>query len=70
LVAQSRNCHTSRWVRHRSFGDWVTQFAKYEADSIVLFVANSPVMSFFYHYEAPEYRQSPKQGRRTESSTP
>ena len=25
------------------------KFAKYEADSIVPFVANSPLMSFFYH---------------------
>lgn len=33
------------------------KFAKYEADSIVPFVANSPLMSFFYHYSAPEYRQ-------------
>ncbi|MBV8549868.1 MAG: YkgB family protein [Acidobacteriaceae bacterium] len=32
------------------------KFAKYEADSIVPFVANSPVMSFFYHHRAPEYR--------------
>lgn len=29
----------------------------YEADGIVPFVANSPVMSFFYEYDAPEYRQ-------------
>src|SRR5215469_14212225 len=32
------------------------KFAKYEADSIVPFVANSPLMSFFYHHPAPEYR--------------
>jgi uncharacterized membrane protein YkgB len=32
------------------------KFAKYEADSIVPFVANSPFMSFFYHHPAPEYR--------------
>jgi uncharacterized membrane protein YkgB len=32
------------------------KFAKYEADSIVPFVANSPLMSFFYHHRAPEYR--------------
>ena len=31
--------------------------APYEADGIVPFVANSPVMSFFYAYDAPEYRQ-------------
>ncbi|NOJ79626.1 DUF417 family protein [Myxococcus xanthus] len=31
--------------------------AEYEADGIVPFVANSPVMSFVYAYEAPEYRQ-------------
>ncbi|HEY0840996.1 MAG TPA: DUF417 family protein [Vulgatibacter sp.] len=31
--------------------------AEYEADGIVPFVANSPVMSFFYAYDAPEYRQ-------------
>lgn len=30
--------------------------APYEADGIVPFVANSPVMSFFYEYEAPAYR--------------
>lgn len=28
----------------------------YEADGIVPFVANSPVMNFFYEYPAPEYR--------------
>ncbi|NOK04423.1 MULTISPECIES: DUF417 family protein [Myxococcus] len=31
--------------------------AEYEADGIVPFVANSPVMSFVYAYDAPEYRQ-------------
>ena len=31
------------------------KFAKYEAEGIVPLVANSPVMSFFYHYPAPEY---------------
>jgi uncharacterized membrane protein YkgB len=29
----------------------------YEADGIVPFVANSPLMSFFYSKEAPEYRE-------------
>jgi uncharacterized membrane protein YkgB len=29
----------------------------YEADGIVPFVANSPVMSFFYSKDAPEYKQ-------------
>ncbi len=29
---------------------------QYEADGIVPFVANSPFMSFFYHKEAPEYK--------------
>ena len=29
---------------------------QYEADGIVPFVANSPLMSFFYAKEAPEYR--------------
>jgi uncharacterized membrane protein YkgB len=29
---------------------------KYEADGIVPFVANSPVMNFFYKYPAPEYK--------------
>lgn len=29
---------------------------KYEADGIVPFVANSPLMSFFYKYPAPEYQ--------------
>ena len=33
------------------------KFANYEADGIVPLVANSPVMSFFYHYPAPDYRQ-------------
>jgi len=32
------------------------KFAKYEADSIVPLVANSPLMSFFYHHPAPEYQ--------------
>jgi uncharacterized membrane protein YkgB len=32
------------------------KFAPYEADSIVPLVANSPLMSFFYHRPAPEYR--------------
>lgn len=29
---------------------------EYEADGIVPFVANSPTMSFFYKYPAPEYK--------------
>ena len=33
------------------------KFANYEAEGIVPLVANSPLMSFFYHYPAPEYRQ-------------
>ena len=33
------------------------KFADYEADGIVPLVANSPLMSFFYHYPAPDYRQ-------------
>jgi reactive chlorine resistance protein C len=32
------------------------KFANYEADGIVPLVANSPLMSFFYHHPAPEYR--------------
>jgi uncharacterized membrane protein YkgB len=32
------------------------KFANYEADGIVPLVANSPVMSFFYHHPTPEYR--------------
>jgi reactive chlorine resistance protein C len=32
------------------------KFTDYEAEGIVPFVANSPVMSFFYHYPAPQYR--------------
>jgi uncharacterized membrane protein YkgB len=32
------------------------KFARYEAEGIVPLVANSPLMSFFYHYPAPEYR--------------
>jgi len=35
----------------------------YEAEGIVPFVANSPLMNFFYHRPAPEYReQSPAGG--------
>lgn len=30
---------------------------QYEADGIVAFVANSPMMSFFYTKEAPEYKE-------------
>src|ERR1700757_2685393 len=44
---------------------WIggVKFADYEADGIVPLVANSPLMSFFYHYPAPEYRQySNKEG--------
>jgi reactive chlorine resistance protein C len=33
------------------------KFANYEADGIVPLVANSPLMSFFYRYPAPDYRQ-------------
>jgi uncharacterized membrane protein YkgB len=32
------------------------KFVQYEADGIVPLVANSPLMSFFYHHPAPEYR--------------
>ena len=32
------------------------KFANYEADSIVPLVANSPLMKFFYHHPALEYR--------------
>ena len=32
------------------------KFADYEADGIVPLVANSPFMSFLYHYPTPEYR--------------
>jgi uncharacterized membrane protein YkgB len=32
------------------------KICKYEADGIVPFVANSPFMSFFYHYPAPDYK--------------
>jgi uncharacterized membrane protein YkgB len=32
------------------------KFANYEAEGIVPLVAHSPVMSFFYHHPAPEYR--------------
>ncbi|HZZ81203.1 MAG TPA: DUF417 family protein [Gemmataceae bacterium] len=31
--------------------------ARYEADGIVHFVANSPFMNFFYAFPAPEYKQ-------------
>jgi uncharacterized membrane protein YkgB len=30
---------------------------RYEANGIVPFVANSPVMNFFYTYDAPEYKK-------------
>ncbi len=30
---------------------------KYEAAGIVPFVANSPTMNFFYHFDAPEYKK-------------
>jgi uncharacterized membrane protein YkgB len=33
------------------------KLADYEADGIVPLVANSPLMNFFYHYPAPDYRQ-------------
>jgi uncharacterized membrane protein YkgB len=33
------------------------KFANYEADGIVPLVANSPLMSSFYRYPAPDYRQ-------------
>lgn len=33
------------------------KYFAYEADGIVPFVANSPFMSFFYKYDAPEYKQ-------------
>ena len=31
--------------------------ANYEAEGIVPFVANSPLMNFFYHHPAPDYRE-------------
>src|SRR5260370_42483407 len=38
---------------------WIVglNFTDYEADGIVTLMANSPLMSFFYHYPSPEYRQ-------------
>ena len=33
------------------------KFAGYEADSIVPFVVNSPLISFVYHHPAPEYKR-------------
>lgn len=33
------------------------KFWNYEAEGIVPFVANSPLMSFFYEKEAPEYKE-------------
>jgi reactive chlorine resistance protein C len=36
--------------------------ANYEAEGIVPFVANSPLMSFFYHHPAPEYREHNQEG--------
>lgn len=42
---------------------------RYEADGIVPFVANSPFMSFFYAFEAPEYRKHMnKEGERIEEN--
>ncbi|MBO2012139.1 DUF417 family protein [Hymenobacter negativus] len=42
----------------------------YEAVSIVPFVANSPVMSFFYHYKAPAYKlYLNKEGERKPANT-
>jgi uncharacterized membrane protein YkgB len=39
------------------------KFADYEADGIVPMVGNSPLMSFFYRFPAPEYRKhSNKEG--------
>jgi uncharacterized membrane protein YkgB len=36
--------------------------ANYEAEGIIPFVANSPLMSFFYHHPAPEYREPNRAG--------
>jgi uncharacterized membrane protein YkgB len=36
--------------------------ANYEAEGIVPFVANSPLMTFFYHHPAPEYREQNPSG--------
>jgi uncharacterized membrane protein YkgB len=33
------------------------KFVHYEAESIVPLVANGPLMTFFYHYPAPQYKQ-------------
>lgn len=33
------------------------KICEYEADGIVPFVANSPLMSFFYEYPAPDYKK-------------
>jgi reactive chlorine resistance protein C len=33
------------------------KIAKYEAEGIVPFVANSPTMNFFYTYHSPEYKK-------------
>lgn len=37
--------------------------ARYEAEGIVPFVANSPLMSVFYNHPAPEYREPNQAGR-------
>jgi uncharacterized membrane protein YkgB len=34
------------------------KFVDYEADGIVPFVANSPFMSFLYHFDAPAYKSA------------
>jgi len=36
--------------------------ANYEAEGIVPFVANSPLMTFFYHHPGPEYREQNPSG--------
>jgi uncharacterized membrane protein YkgB len=49
-------------------GSAASKAANYEAQGIVPFVANSPLMSFFYHHPAPEYReQNPAGGLNIES---
>ncbi len=55
---QNTGIHISRWALVIVLL-WIggLKAFRYEAAGIVPFVANSPVMNFFYHYDAPEYKK-------------
>ena len=55
---QNKGMHIARWAIVIVLL-WIgaLKVFRYEAVGIVPFVANSPTMSFFYHYNAPEYKQ-------------